>query len=71
VSVVFDPAKGKDVRLGKVRLTTTSTDGVQKGSISYRPRTKGKLIVSYAGTTVGDTLADTRAADTARVLIRR
>jgi hypothetical protein len=71
VSVVFDPAKGKNVKVGNLRLTATKPDGTQKGSFSFKVRTKGRFVVSYGGTSVSTTLRDTSATDTARVLIRR
>jgi hypothetical protein len=71
VSVVFDPVKGKTVKVGDVRLATTKPDGAQKGSFSFKARSKGRFVVRYAGTSVSTTLRDTGATDTARVLIRR
>lgn len=72
VSVVFDPkAKGRSVKVGTVTLRSTGTDGVQRGSFAFKARKAGRLVVTYTGTTVSTTLSDTRAVDTARVLIRR
>jgi hypothetical protein len=71
VSVVFDPVKGKTVKVGSVRLSATSVAGVQKGRFTYRVKKKGRFVVTYRGTTVNTSLRDTNATDTARVLIRR
>ena len=72
VSVVFDPAaKGKTVKVGDVALSMTGTDGVQRGSIAFKARKAGRLVVTYSGTAVSATLSDTKATDTARILIRR
>jgi hypothetical protein len=71
VSVLFDPVKGKSVKVGTVRLTATNPAGTQKGSFSFKVRSKGRFVVSYSGTSVSKTLRDTGATDTARVLIRR
>ena len=70
VSVVFDPAKGKSVRLTRLTLKRTGTAGVQRGSFSYRVKARGRFVVTYRGTTVSKTLRDTRSTDVARVLIR-
>lgn len=74
VSVVFDPARGKNISLGTVRLSTTAADGVQKGALSWRPtarlKGKGRIVVTYAGVTVSATLKDTRTTDVATVVIR-
>ena len=56
--------------MATLRLSTTSVPGVQKGSFGYRPRLKGRFVVTYAGTTVNASLRDTRSTDVARVLIR-
>jgi VCBS repeat protein len=72
VSVVFDPkAKGTSVKVRTVTLKATSVDGVQRGSFSYKARKAGRFVVTYSGTTVSATLSDTKATDTAKVLIRR
>lgn len=71
VSVLFDPAKGKSVKVGTVQLAATNADGAQQGSFAFKAKAKGRFIVSYAGTSVSPTLRDTSATDSARVLIRR
>jgi len=70
VKVVFDPAKGKSVRVGNVRLSTTRAAGVQTGRFSYRPKKKGRFVVTYVGRKLSPTLRDTNATGVARVLIR-
>jgi hypothetical protein len=71
VSVVFDPAKGRKVGVGTVRLSPTGTDGVQTGKVTVRVRSAGRLVVRYAGATVSPTLRDTATTDRARVSLRR
>jgi hypothetical protein len=70
VTVVFDPAKGPNVTVGSIRLSTTSTSGIQQGSFTWRARKAGRFVATYAGTSVSATLRDTRSTDTARLLIR-
>ena len=70
VKVSFDPRQGRTKVLTSVRLGRTATDGVQRGSFTWRPTRAGRLLVTYAGSKVSDTLRDTRSSDAARVLIR-
>lgn len=70
VTVVFDPARGRTVKIGKLRLGPTAKKGVQQARLSFRAKKRGRLVVTYAGTTVTSTLRDTRARGTARVTVR-
>ena len=70
VTARFDPTRGKTVQLGTVRLHRTGTSGVQRGSVSWRPRVDGRLVVTYAGTKVSPTLRDLTSRDTAKVRVR-
>nr|WP_232523279.1 VCBS repeat-containing protein [Nocardioides sp. MAH-18] len=72
VSVVFDPTtKGRTVKVGTVKLRPVGSAGVRRGRVTFVVRKAGKVVVTYAGSTVSPTLNDTKAIDAARVLIRR
>lgn len=68
VSVVFDPAKGKPRTLRP--LTLRGRGDVFTGTLSMRPA-KGRLVLTYAGTTVIPTLRDTAARAVVKVRVSR
>ena len=70
VTVVFDPARGKDVAVGTVRVGPSGA-ATMTGKLTWKPRTNGTLVFSYAGTTVSDLLSDTAAQATAKVTVRK
>ncbi|WP_243058828.1 VCBS repeat-containing protein [Nocardioides sp. SR21] len=70
VKVVFDPAKGKNVSVGKV-VVGPAGSATLSGKLTWKPKTNGKLVFTYAGTTVSDVLSDTAATATAKVTVKK
>lgn len=70
VTVTFDPAKGKNVSLGKVTVGPAGA-ATMTGKLAWKPKTNGKLVFAYAGTTVSDVLSDTAAQATAKVTVKK
>lgn len=70
VKVTFDPAKGKNVSLGKVMVGPAGS-ATLSGKLTWKPKTNGKLVFEYAGTTVSDVLSDTAATATAKVTVKK
>lgn len=70
VKVTFDPRKGKNRKLGTVRLGPATSETLT-GSFSWKPTRSGTLVFSYAGTVVTDMVDDTAAEDTAKVVIKK
>lgn len=70
VTVTFDPAKGKNVSLGKVVVGPAGA-ATLSGKLTWKPRANGKLVFAYAGTTVSEMLSDTAARTTAKVTVRK
>ncbi len=70
VKVTFDRPKGKDLAVGTLRLGPAGGP-VFTGRLSWKPRSSGTLVFSYAGTTVGPMLDDTAAGATAKVVVKK
>lgn len=69
VVVTFDPAKGSPKVLRT--LTLGGSGGDYAGKLTWRPTKPGRLVLTYAGTTVSPTLRDTAARASVKVRVSR
>ena len=70
VKVTFDPTKGKNVKLGSIKVGPAG-NATLSGSFRWKPTKSGTLVFSYAGSVVNDMLDDTAAEDTAKVTVKK